>query len=337
MAEAWKSSGVHLLKPLADGSLGVTPEFLRAYFARPEMQPLAESCPAEIALYEALAEDPLLAVPDDRLRRIADADARDNYRLVLAFRDLLVQHGTLERAYVTIVRSPAPRTPPLFVDQLVHAILAHLLRDCGDPMRWRAAELFFRDQTVSTGDGRVMLADDETVEMYAATGGMGGLGQLLIDAATPLREVALDVLDEDNKTIYWQRSDRFDTVIDFRFTQPANDAFARVIEMWVKHFLDLDVRVQPLQRVDDEAWRWHIGLDAEATRLLNALYEGRSLSFDEAQAIIGLFRLEVLDRHAVISPMRGRPIYLGLAKTPAGKLKMKPQNLIVNMPVEAAA
>jgi hypothetical protein len=145
------------------------------------------------------------------------------------------------------------------------------------------------------------------------------------------------VLDDDNKSLYWQRSERFDTVVDFRFTQPANDAFARVVEAWVKHFLDMRVRVQPLQRIDDEQWVWHIGLDAEATRLLNALYEGRALSFDEAQGIIGLFRMDVLDRGAVLETVRGRPIYLALAKTPSGTLKMKPQNLIVNMPIKSTS
>ena len=30
----------------------------------------------------------------------------------------------------------------------------------------------------------------------------------------------------------------------------------------------------PKPRIDDEKWTWHIGLDAEATRILNALYNG---------------------------------------------------------------
>ena len=34
------------------------------------------------------------------------------------------------------------------------------------------------------------------------------------------------MLDEANAEIYWARSDRFDTVIDFGFEQPALDAFA---------------------------------------------------------------------------------------------------------------
>jgi hypothetical protein len=97
------------------------------------------------------------------------------------------------------------------------------------------------------------------------------------------------------------------------------------------------VRVQPVQRIDDESWTWHIGLDAEATRLLNKLYDGESLSLDEETSIIGLFRMEILDRSAVIDRVRGKPIWLALAKNAADKLVMKPQNLIVNMPLRQGA
>jgi hypothetical protein len=204
-------------------------------------------------------------------------------------------------------------------------------------LRWRAAELFFRPQSVSADEGQLMLADEEVVELHAETGGMGGLGQLVMEAATPLRQVQLDVLDEDNKQVYWQRSERFDTVIDFRFTQPANDAFARVIEHWINHFMGLVVRVQPVQRIDDSNWTWHIGMDAEATRLLNKLYNGEQLGLDEQVAIIGLFRMDIPDDRAVLERVRGRPVWLALAKTPAGKLVMKPQNLLLNMPLQSGA
>jgi hypothetical protein len=231
-----------------------------------------------MALNEALRRDPLMPVGEDRLSQLGDADARENYRVFIAFRDLLVREGTLEKAYLAIVRSPKPLVPPLFLDQLVHAVVAHVLKDSKDPMRARAAELFFREQVVSLDQGRIMLADEETVEMHAAAGAAGP-GQLVPGAAKPARSVDLDVLTEDNKAAYWQRADRFDTVVDFRFAQPANDAFARVIEMWIAHFLQLKVTVKPLQNIADERWRWHIGLDAEASRLLNALYQGHDLGF----------------------------------------------------------
>ena len=335
MADFWTHSGWHLLDVDNSGDLQVTPAFLRAYFMRPEIVPEDEPCKAELSLHARMIEDPGRTVADDELSAIADEDVRYNYQVLLAFRDFLVEAGTLEAAYLRLVRGEnVPQVPMLFMDQLVHAILRQVLDGESDALKLRAAELFFREQTVSTDGGRIMLADEDTVDMVAQTGGLGGLGQLLQENATPTRQVELDVLHEDNKEIYWERSDRFDTVIDLRFTQPALDAFARVIEDWIAHFLKISVRVQPVQRIDDEDWRWHIGLDAEATRILNSLYQGEDAKLNDQAQIIALFNMQIADMAAVIDTVRGRPVYLGLAMSSNGRLRMKPQNLLVNMPLE---
>lgn len=334
-SEFWQTSGLDLLSVSEEGRLQPTEAFMRAYIMRPEMQPVEESCDVEIALYDELLEKPGLEVSAQRIAAMEDPDARDNYRLLLTFRDMLMKHGTLEAAYLAMMRSEAIAVPPLFISQMVHVILRNMLKDCKDPIRLRAAELFFREQQVNTDEGRVMLADDEIVEMYSATGGMGGLGQLLSESNTAMKSIELDVLDEDNKEIYWDRSDRFDTVIDIRFTQPALDALARVMETWISHFLQLRTRIQPMQRIDDEDWLWHIGLDVDATRILNGLYHGKHLPLEELNKILALFRLNVLDKSAVQDDIRGQPIYLALAMTSDKKLRMKPQNLLTNLPLIA--
>jgi hypothetical protein len=61
------------------------------------------------------------------------------------------------------------------------------------------------------------------------------------------------------------------------------------------------------------------------------------LGLDEQVAIIGLFRMEIPDDRAVLERVRGRSVWLALAKTPAGKLVMKPQNLLLNMPLQSGA
>ena len=62
MPDFWSHCGFHLLERLADGRLGVTDDFLRAYVECPEMRPVAESCAAERALHGALARNPREAV-----------------------------------------------------------------------------------------------------------------------------------------------------------------------------------------------------------------------------------------------------------------------------------
>jgi hypothetical protein len=273
MPDFWADSGYRLLQRGPQGHLAVGDEFLRAYFRRPEVRPVEESCPAERALHAALLANPREAVAEARLAALADPDARDNYRLVLGFRDRLVAAGTLEECYLRLFLPAAegetPATavpvPPLFIDQLAQVILHAALEDCEDGLRVRAGELLFREQKVTINDGHVMAADAETVEMYASSGGFGALGHLIVAAQTPLRTVQLEVLDEANAALYWTRDQRYDTVLNLNFAGAGLDALCRVLEAWVGHFFDLSVSIQPVQKITDEKWVWHVGLDAEGS------------------------------------------------------------------------
>jgi hypothetical protein len=346
--DVWKSAGQHLLGRSPEGWLTVTPAYLRAYWLRPEVHPLEGSCANEIALHEALLADPLRQVSRAELKAIADPDVVENYQAVLAFRDVLIEAGSIEGAYLRLIRSSDMAMPPVFMDQMVHLIVRNMLapelnqvvENAADPLLLRAAELFFREQTAAktaTKDGgRLLLTDEETVTMLARAGDVGQ-SQLLVEPDNTPREVALDVLDDSNKQTYWARSDRFDTVLDFSIDEPALDAFCRVMERWLKHMLGIDARIEPHQKLDDQDWRWHIGLDPDATRLLNTLYEGSSPSSDSVSRIVGLFRMQLADSTPVIDSVRGRPIYLGLTMTAKKRLKMQPQNLLTSLPLSAAS
>ena len=335
MQELWPSSGYRLLSRDDGGKLTLTDDFLRAYFVRPEVAQQPESCDAERALHEALLDDPRLAVESARLHALADPDAVENYEILLAFRDRLIAADTVEACYRGLFEgggSPVP-VPPLFVDQLAHVILRNILEDCDDPFRARAAELFFRKQTALNRDGAILLGDDDTIAMYRQTGGFGSLGKLIADAGTPMREVELDVLNRDNAGDYWARSDRFDMVLDLTFGREGLDALCRVLEGWVRHFFDIAVSVQPAQSITDERWVWHVGLDAEATAILNALYDGVAVDDDRRARLISLFRMEFAEPEAVQPRVRGRPVYMALAMAADDTVRLKPQNLLVNLPL----
>lgn len=316
----WKSAGFHLTERGENGWLAVGPDFLRAYWTRPEIHPVAESCAVEHRLFERLMDDPFAAVAPGELAEIADRDAAENYAVVLRFRDHLVAAGSIEAGYLGLFAPGAPLVPPVFFDQLVHLIMTNILVGEQDPLVARAAELFFRDQIATTSDERFMLADAEVVATR------GAVGSTFLD-------VEIDTLTARNAADYWDRADRFDFGLDFRFAEPGQDAFSRLIERWLKHFLALPVRVQPLRSVVDQAWRWHIGLDAEATRILNALYAGETLPMAGQGRIGALFRMEFIDPDRVTEDMRGRPAFLGLSVDAAGRVRMKPQNLLTNLPL----
>ena len=48
MRDFWHDSGYHLLTETAEGRLGVSDDFLRAYLMRPEIRPVDDSCAADL-------------------------------------------------------------------------------------------------------------------------------------------------------------------------------------------------------------------------------------------------------------------------------------------------
>ncbi|MGI9350455.1 MAG: DUF6352 family protein [Rhizobiaceae bacterium] len=331
----WKSAGMHLVEKNEQAWLAVTSDYLRAYFTRPEIHPVEESCEQEHALFEKLMADPFTAISSEEIVGIKDADAADNYRVILRFRDHLSKHGTLEASYAALFKGDPISIPPVFINQMTHLILRNILDNVDDPMQLRVAELFFREQLVTTGDEQLMLADQEIVEMRSESG-FGGLGQLLAESGTPMREVSLDVMTDENKELYWDRSDRFDMAVDFRFTQPAQDAFGRVIESWISHFLGVKTRVTAMKSIRDEKWSWHVGCDQESTRILNALYNNEEVEEDELYRILALYRLEFQDAVDVLDTMQSKPVYLALAMNEDRRLAVKPQNLLHNLPLKSS-
>lgn len=329
----WTNSGWHRLTRTASGRHRVTDAFLAAWLARPELVPPEEAGPGERALHAALLRAPRRPITPVALLAVEDPDARDNWALFAAFRDHLLAHASLEEAYLALFRAERVPFPALFVDQLAHALLRGILEPGRDPFRARAAECLFRSQKVALREGAVLLADEETVELRARTGGLGRLGGLLVEAGAPLASVELEVLGEANAGSYWARSDRFDTVLDLGFGRPGLDGLARVLEAWIAHLLGVAVRIEPVQRIRDERWSWHVGLDVEASAILNALWAGEEVGEDRLARLLALFRLEFRDPAVVRAPLRGRPVYLGLAMDRAGRVRLKPQNLLVNLPL----
>jgi hypothetical protein len=314
----WITSGYHLLRRGEDGRLRPTPEFLRAYLERPELQPEEGSCAAERDLAERLRTDPLRTIEPGQLAAIADPDARANWQALLRFRAVLLASETLERAYIDVASGMTAPLAPLFVDHLVHAILRAMLEGCADPIRLRAAELLFRTQLVSVEGSAIRVGDEE----------------IILGAADPVQagDIQVDLLKPADAHAYWGRSDRFDTAVEIGFGSPGLDGLCRVLEAWLSHMAGLEASVQPVQSIRDERWRWHIGLDAEASAILNDLYRGVTVGEERLARVLSLFRMDLVPSIRLLPEMSGRAIYLGMAMTERGRLRLKPQNLLLNLP-----
>jgi Family of unknown function (DUF6352) len=329
MKDFWLSCGHHLLDRDEGGGLKVTDDFLKAYLARPELAPPPEACVVERTLHAALLADPRRPVSAEDIAAIADTDARENWQLMIGYRDHLVRHPTLEAAYLALVRQGVGRTPPLFLNQAVQLILRNALDDCEDATVLRAAELFFRPQLLTVHEGSLISADEETI---------AGVNDVHISPLVAMMGLPasgeIEIIAEANAQDYFERSDRFDMAIDLTAGRAGHAALAQAIVRWVRHLLAVEVAVEPLAELRQASFTWYVGLDAEGTAIGNALWNGEELDDATGARVVGLYRLTFRDPVAAAAALREEPVYLILAMAPDRRLRMKPQNLVVGLPVK---
>ena len=331
----WARSGFRLLDRSEEG-LRATPAWLARFVDGPELAPPPEAGDRERELHRRLAADPLAPVPAAALGAVEDPEARENWTEFLRFRDRVAASVSLEACYRGLFSRASVDIAPPFVDALAQAIVRAALDGTGDAWLCRAGELFFRRQRVSTEGGRVLLADAATLEVFNDTGGFGNVGRLLRQQQTALPEVKMDVLSHENAPLYFLRDELFGFVLDVTPGGEGAAALARVLERWIARLEGVRVAIEPVRRIDDGRWRWHVGLDVDSSRMLDALYRGETLPAEDLERLAVLFRLEFAEPAEASDAASGRPVYLGLACRPDRTLRMKPQNLVVNLPRAAA-
>ena len=356
MQDFWPSSGFTHLERNARGWLVPTDGYLRLFLARPELALVPESCPAEIALHASLMASPRQAITSAafaaELAAVADDDVRANYSFFLRFRDDLLVAKTLEAYYLQTLRSGNVKVPPLFIDLVAQACLRNVLNEGADAFEVRAAEMLFRPQRITTQDGQVLSGDLAVLDLLNETGGLGDMGRLLAQNNAPMRAVNLAVLTDANAQAYWESGERHNYLLDlthevtndlshgltFTLTRARSGlkALARVLEKWIAHFLGVQASIKPEQKIEDANWRWHVGLDVESTALLNDLYDGRPVETARMQRLLSLFRLTFANPLEMRADVAGKPVYLGLAMNADKVVRLKPQNLLLNLPLRAA-
>jgi len=146
-------------------------------------------------------------------------------------------------------------------------------------------------------------------------------------------EANIDVLNDGNVETYWERSDRYDMALDLTGGREGLAALAEAMRRWIAHLLGIAVTVEPLTELHDARLSWYVGLDADATRIGDILWNGEELDETAMSRVTGLFRLTFRDASVMLDKVRGEPVYLILATTADKLLRMKPQNLVTGLPV----
>ena len=328
MNDFWISCGHHLLDRNDSGGLVVTDEFLKAYFVRPELMPPEEACAMERRLHRELLAEPRRPVNAGEVAAIADADARENWQFVLAFRDLLLKHATLEAAYLALIRAGSVQLPPLFVNQLVHVILRNALDGCEDPFVLRAGELFFRTQRLMLHEDSVLLGDAEVI------GGANPTPVLsLMSMLGATHDVEVEVLDDENAGHYWHRSDQFDMGLDLTAGRRGQAALGTVDHRWLSHLLGIEASNRAAHRT----------ARCEAHLVCRARYGGnrdrrpalawRGAGRRDQGRVLGLYRLTFADPGLVLEEVGREPVYLLVAMSAQKLVRLKPQNLLTGLPI----
>jgi hypothetical protein len=333
-------------------------DFWQQLLTRPELALVPESCRDERRLHDALKLKPLRTVKPEELTAIRDEDARANYAMLLQFRDGVIAAGSLSAWYSQLFASSKITIAPLFIDIAVEQILCDVLANETDSFTHRAAELLYRPQRITIHEGRIISGDQETLDTQRDTGGLGDLGRFLLQnkmQVTGSDAQTLRILNAEHALTFQeqraQASYHHNWLLDLTHEQAAQvgpeghsfeirlarktsglAALARVLELWIEHFKAAKVRITPLAKIEDPQWRWHTGLDSESSSILNTLYAQQPLPDAQLKRLITLFRLDFLSSQDCLPEMQGKPTYLGLAMNEQGVLKLKPQNLLLNLP-----
>ncbi len=211
--------------------------------------------------------------------------------------------------------------------QLVHVILRNALDACPDPFTLRAAELFFRPQRATAHAGTMLLADAEAIEGHEAA----RRGSPLLAMLAPPAVAELAVLTPENAHEYRARSDAFDMALNLGGNRSGREALGRAIKIWLHHMLGLSAEIETLTELSEPDWRWFVGLDSDATRIGNALWQGDDTP--DAKNLLALYRLRLAPDARIRPDLQGAPITLMLAMNEDRLIRLKPQNLLTNLPL----
>ena len=113
-------------------------------------------------------------------------------------------------------------------------------------------------------------------------------------------------------------------------------ALGEVIARWLSHLLAIDVAIEPLSELRNAPLSWYVGLDSEATRIGDAIWNGDDLDDATRARLVGLYRLTFRNPADMIEKVRGEPVYLLSAMTADEVLRLKPQNLVTGLPIRHA-
>ena len=139
-------------------------------------------------------------------------------------------------------------------------------------------------------EGSLIAADEETISGKSETPVSPLVSMLGIPA-----EAEIDVMNDDNAGIISSTATSSMWRSIMTGGRRGLQALGRAIARWVGHLLAVDVEVEPLTEMREAKLTWYVGLDADGTRIGDALWNGEPLDEAAQARVVGLFRLTFRD------------------------------------------
>jgi hypothetical protein len=177
-------------------------------------------------------------------------------------------------------------------------------------------------------EGSLIAADEETISGQGTTPASPLVSMLGIPA-----EAEIDVMNDDNAAFYFEHSDQFHVALDLTGGRRGLQALGAVIALWIRHLLATEADIEPLIEMREEKFTWYVGLDADGTKIGDALWNGEDLDEVTQSRLIGLYRLTFRNPDVAMEKVKGEPIFLILAMDKDKILRLKPQNLVTGLPI----
>src|SRR5262249_49664451 len=130
-----------------------------------------------------------------------------------------------------------------------------------------------------------------------------------------------------------EHSDQFHVALDLTGGRRGLQALGTVIERWIEHLLTAGTEIEPLVEMRDVKFTWYVGLDADGTRIGDALWNGEEPDEAMHARLVLLYRLTFRNPDIVRDKVKGEPIYLIMAMDKDKILRVKPQNLVTGLPI----
>src|SRR6185312_6276894 len=101
------------------------------------------------------------------------------------------------------------------------------------------------------------------------------------------------------------------------------DALAQAMQRWIAHLLGINVSIEALPELQNVDLTWYVGLDADATRIGDMLWNGEDIDEPALAGVVRMLRLTRSDPSLMRVNVRGDPVYLILAWPGENTRRMK--------------